>query len=76
MTATTVTPGTITEAVLKRISRFPTNGRTCAELEEDLGLPRNSVSARINDLRKKGLVADSGVTRKTFSGRQAIVWVA
>jgi hypothetical protein len=32
------------------------------------------VSARVNDLMKKGWIVDSGIRRKTGSGRSAIVW--
>lgn len=48
--------------------------------DEELGLPtwldvhHNALRARRGELVKMGLVRDSGRTRKTRSGRAAIVW--
>ena len=50
-------------------------GMTCEEVEAHTGLPHQTASARINGLRAKGLIVDSGRTRRNTSGRQAIVWV-
>jgi predicted ArsR family transcriptional regulator len=51
-------------------------GLTAQELEYVTGLAGNTVRPRLWELRKRGLVADSGQTRKTPSGRAAIVWRA
>lgn len=51
------------------------NGLTCYELEKMLNLPHQTASARINDLIKENRIIDSGLRRKTQSGRNAIVWV-
>lgn len=45
------------------------------ELEVNLGLKHQTVSARRRELVLKGLVRDSGTTRETRSGRKATVWV-
>lgn len=49
-------------------------GCTVDELEVRLVRSHQSVSARVNELRDKGWVRDSGERRKTRSGRNAIVW--
>ncbi len=53
------------------IRRVPSS---CDELEQQLGLSHQCCSARVNDLMKLGLIRDSGLRRKTRSGRAAIVW--
>ncbi len=58
------------------IKRWGDYGRTCQEVELKSGWPHQSVSARICELRKQKLIVDSGMKRKTLSGRNAIVWVA
>jgi len=56
-------------------------GLTCDEAEQVTALPHTTCSARINGLVKRGrvgprvLIRDSGLRRKTSSGRNAIVWV-
>jgi len=49
-------------------------GLTVDQIEQILQRSHQSVSARVNGLRDKGWVVDSGFTRKTRSGRKAIVW--
>jgi hypothetical protein len=49
-------------------------GLTVDQLEQLLDRSHQSVSARVNELRDKGWVRDSGQRRKTRSGRKAIVW--
>lgn len=44
------------------------------EIVEGLGLLLQSVCGRVNELKAAGLVRDSGKTRLTPSGREAIVW--
>ncbi len=50
-------------------------GATSDEIEVGEHMSHQTVSARINGLRSKGFLVDSGRTRRTSSGRQAIVWV-
>lgn len=50
-------------------------GLTVDQLEQLLNRSHQSVSARVNELRDKGWVRDSGFRRPTRSGRKAIVWI-
>ncbi len=61
--------------VLDTIHQGKSWGQTCDEIETMIDLPHQTVSARIWELRKAGLVVDSGRRRTTRSGRGAIVWV-
>lgn len=47
---------------------------TCEEIELFTGLPHQTASARVRALVLKKKIVDSGITRATKSGRQAIVW--
>lgn len=49
-------------------------GLTVYQLTQVLGREHQTVSARVNDLLRKGWVVDSGLRRKTGSGRNACVW--
>jgi hypothetical protein len=51
-------------------------GATCDECEVGLGLRHQTASARCTELCRMGLIVDSGITRKTRSGRAAVVWIA
>jgi Fic family protein len=53
---------------------LPWPGLTCDEIEQILDMKHQTVSARILELRRKGLIEDSGERRKTRSGRKAVVW--
>ena len=68
--------GTLLEKVLTEIRRSGVIGRTDDEIEEQLGLRHQTASARRNDLAGRGIIVDSGRTRRTSSGRKATVWVA
>lgn len=50
-------------------------GWTTDQLVEASQRPHQSISARVNELRDAGWLVDSGDTRKTRSGMDAIVWV-
>jgi len=52
------------------------NGMTCDEVEMLMDGRHQTISARVNELRDKGWIKDSGRTRRTRSGRKAIVWIA
>lgn len=58
-------------AVLTWLRAFPS---TDGELSIKLHMPEDTVRARRVGLVKEGLVRDSGVTRRTKRGRQAVVW--
>lgn len=49
-------------------------GMTAQEIEDALSLGGSSVRPRLCELREGGSVRDSGRTRKTQSGRSAVVW--
>ena len=51
-------------------------GGTCDEIEQAMGLSHQTASARIRELNMKDRIFDSGLRRKTRSGREAIVWFA
>lgn len=52
------------------------SGCTCDQIEDVLGLKHQSASAAITHLRDDEYIYDSGLRRKTRSGRDAIVWRA
>jgi hypothetical protein len=62
-------------AVLALLWKRGTTGATDDEIEVALGMLHQNASARRNALVRKGLVCDSGLTRKTRSGRRAAVWI-
>lgn len=52
------------------------NGLTLFEICNNLKWPVNRVSGRVTELRKKGLIVDSGQRRiNPSSGKNGIVWV-
>lgn len=50
-------------------------GATCDEAEAALEMRHQTCSARVKELRDKGLLVDSGERRKTRSHRSAAVYV-
>jgi predicted transcriptional regulator len=63
---------TLRASILDHIRYF--GGATCDECEHELDLRHQTASARIRELVQMGLLRDSGRTRKTRSGRAAVVW--
>lgn len=51
-------------------------GLTADELADRLELDRWSIQPRTSELKRKGLIRDSGQRRPNASGKLAIVWVA
>jgi hypothetical protein len=51
-------------------------GLTADELAARLGMDRWSIQPRTSELRRKGLIRDSGLRRPNATGKQAIVWIA
>jgi predicted transcriptional regulator len=49
-------------------------GATSDELSQTLGLPAQSITARVNSLANDGLIYDTGQRRLTRYNRKAIVW--
>ena len=53
-----------------------TRGLTADELAARLDMDRWSIQPRTSELRRKGLIRDSGQRRPNASGKLAIVWTA
>lgn len=51
-------------------------GLTADELAARLGMDRWSIQPRTSELRRKGLIRDSGQRRPNATGKLAIVWIA
>lgn len=51
-------------------------GLTADELADRLEMDRYSIQPRTSELRRKGLIRDSGQRRPNSSGKLAIVWIA
>lgn len=51
-------------------------GLTADELAARLQLDRWSIQPRTSELRRKGLIRDSGQRRPNSTGKLAIVWIA
>ena len=65
--------GPMHRLVLEHLSFFA--GATDEELQGDLDMLANTQRPRRRELQLWGLIVDSGKTRATRSGRQAVVWV-
>lgn len=57
------------------ISDAGPNGLTADELAARLNMDRWSVQPRTSELKRKGLIRDSGQRRLNCTGKLAIVWV-
>lgn len=68
--------GTQRALILEEIRIMYSYGRTDSELQFFCSLAGDTVRPRRGELFKDGLIVDSGRTRKTASGRNAVVWVA
>lgn len=51
-------------------------GLTALETASATGFDRMSIQPRISELRRKGMVAASGMRRRNPSGKTATVWIA
>ena len=51
-------------------------GLTADELAAKLDMDRYSIQPRTSELKRKGLIRDSGQRRPNASGKAAIVWVS
>lgn len=52
------------------------HGLTADELAARLDMDRWSIQPRTSELRRKGLIRDSGQRRPNSTGKLAIVWIA
>lgn len=50
-------------------------GLTADELAVGLDMDRYSIQPRTSELKRKGVIRDSGKRRKNASGKTAIVWI-
>ena len=53
-----------------------TQGLTADELAARLDMDRWSIQPRTSELKRKGLIRDSGQRRANATGKLAIVWIA
>jgi hypothetical protein len=64
------------ETILSHVQWSGETGATCEELEENLKLRHQTCGPRLRELATAGRVVDTGIRRRTRSGRKAIVWLA
>jgi hypothetical protein len=64
------------DKIFRAIFAAGVKGKTCDECEEDLSMSHQTTSARIRELRQQRSILDTGLLRKTRSGRNAAVYVA
>jgi hypothetical protein len=58
------------------ISEAGARGLTADELAARLDMDRWSIQPRTSELKRKGLIRDSGRRRTNATGKMAIVWIA
>lgn len=68
--------GNLQRLTLAAIRTAGSNGRTAHETCDTLVIDRAAIQPRLSELRRKGLIVDSGRRRKNASGKSAIVWTA
>jgi len=66
----------IQQDILAHLQRSGEHGGTCDELEEAMRLRHQTCGPRLRELALSGAIVDTGMRRKTRSGRRAIVWLA
>lgn len=67
---------TLRARVLEYIEAQGQFGATDSEIQSALVMEGNTERPRRQELQTQGLIRDSGQTRATASGRQAVVWIA
>lgn len=68
--------GRLQQMALEEIRDAGWLGHTADELAARLGMDRWSIQPRTSELRRKGLIRDSGQRRPNATGKLAIVWIA
>ena len=68
--------GRLQRMALEAIREAGWIGLTADELAERLELDRWSIQPRTSELKRKGMIRDSGQRRPNATGKLAIVWVA
>ena len=66
---------TLRESVRRHLVWCGITGATDEEIQNALGMNPSTQRPRRIELVKRGVVVDSGTTRKTTSGRSATVWI-
>lgn len=68
--------GRLQQMTLEAIQAAGWRGLTADELAAHLGMDRWSIQPRTSELKRKGLIRDSGLRRMNASRKMAIVWIA
>jgi hypothetical protein len=68
------TLGRLQRMALGAIRDAGPQGHTAEELATVLKLDRSTVQPRTSELRRKGMIHDSGQRRQNATGKRAIVW--
>ncbi len=68
--------GRLQRMALEAIRNAGPHGFTADELTAALKLTRWAVQPRTSELRRKGMIRDSGQRRQNATGKRAIVWTA
>ena len=68
--------GTQRQILVEFVRGCGLDGATAQEMEVATGISGNSVRPRLVQLRRDGLIANSGRVRPTRSQRLAVVWIA
>ena len=66
----------VQEAINRLMTRRGETGLTCDEAEVLLDLPHQTCSARFSQMKKDGMIYDTGLCRKTRRNRNATVFVS
>ena len=67
---------TLRESVFRFLASHRGTGATDEEIQRGLGINPSTQRPRRIELVERGLVRDSGLKRRTESGRNAVVWEA
>lgn len=67
--------GRLQQSVLSVIREAGAYGQTGDEIAAKLGMERWACRPRTSELRRKGLIRDSGRRRLNSTGKMAIVWI-
>mgnify|MGYP005854654539 CR=1 FL=1 len=68
--------GPLQRMALEAIRSAGWTGLTAEELAARLKMDRSTIQPRTSELKRKGLIRDSGLRRLNKTGKKAIVWVA
>jgi predicted transcriptional regulator len=68
--------GRLQRMALFAIREMGPRGLTSQELADRIGVDFASIQPRTSELRRLGLIDDSGLRRPNRNGKRAIVWIA